>query len=274
MSRIKKQHYVPQFYLKYFTDAQRNIHAFDLIKQEQFVTTTANIAHDRSFYDYKPFEEFIGMEQAIEHAFANTEGEAAEFFRKLIDTIDTNTLSSLTRDDYKQLADFITTQERRTPEARKHLAEIARSYGQELEIDIQFQQAHLLFHKDVLKFVEDWCDRYWIFWRNKTEHNFYTSDHPVVHFWHKDQNCDELFFPISPRYGVSILFRDNLSQDAKNRNVYELSDPEEVRHYNFLVVTQCNRQVYSVDNDFGYAKELVKLNPTLTDPNRPRFLNI
>ncbi|SHG47147.1 Protein of unknown function [Chryseolinea serpens] len=273
MSRIKKQHFVPQFYLKHFVDAQSNIHAFDIVKQKQFVTTTVNIAHDRSFYDYKPLEEFIGVEQAIEHAFANTEGEAAEFFRKLISTLDTNNLSSLTRDDYRELADFITTQERRTPQAQRQIGEIAKSAGQELENDIQFQQAYLLLHEDVLKVVEDWCDRYWIFWRNNTPLNFYTSDHPVVRYGHKDQKHEEIFFPITPRYGVSILFWDALRQRAENRTVYELSDPEEVKRYNFLMTTQCNRQIYSAKNDFAYAKELLKLNPTLTDPNRPRFLN-
>lgn len=275
MNRVKRQHFVPQFYLKYFIDAQSNIHAFDIVEQKQFATTTANIANDRSFYDNKPLEEFIGVEQAIEHAFANTEALAAEFFRKLVSTLDTDSLSSLTRDDYRQLADFITTQERRTPEARRLMEEIAKRTGQELVNDIQFQQAYLLLHKDVLKVVEDWCDRYWIFWKNKTESNFYTSDHPVVRHWHKEQKFEELFFPITPKYGVSILFRDDLQQLAENRNVRELTEPEEVKkHYNFLMVTQCNRQVYSMDNDFGYAKELVKLNPTLTNPDRPRFLNI
>ncbi len=274
MSKVNKQHFVPQFYLKYFIDAQSNIYAFDIVEQKQFVTTTVNIAHDRLFYDYEPLEEFIGMEQGIEHALANSEGKAAEFFRKLIATLDTNNLSSLTRDDYRQLADFITTQERRTPETRRHIAEIAKKAGQELKNDIQFQQAYLLLHEDVLKVVEDWCDRYWIFWRNKTECNFYTSDHPIVRYWHKDQKRDELFFPITPKYGVSILFQDGLQQHAENRSVSELSDPEEVKkHYNFLMVTQCNRQVYSAENDFRFAKELIKLNPVLTDPNRPRFLN-
>lgn len=274
MSKVKKQHFVPQFYLKYFTGAQGNIYAFDIVEQKQFVTTTTNIAHVRSFYDYKPLEEFIGMEQAIEHAFANTEGRAAEFFKKLIAILDADDLSSLSRDDYRQLADFITTQERRTPEARRLIAEIAKRTGQELD-DIQFEQKYLLLHKDVLKVVDDWCDRYWIFWRNRTECNFYTSDHPVVRHCHKDQKCEELFFPITPRYGVSILFRDDLRQRADTRTVRELTDPEEVKkHYNFLIVTQCNRQVYSVDNDLGYAKELVKLNPTLTDPSRLRFLNV
>jgi hypothetical protein len=274
MSRVKKQHFVPQFYLKYFIDERSNIHAFDIVAQKQFVTTTANIAHDRSFYDNKPLEEFLGAEQAIEHAFSNTEAKAAEFFRKLISTLDANNLSSLAREDYRQLADFITTQERRTPEARRQIEEIAKSAGHELETNLQFQQAYLLLHKDVLKVVEDWCDRHWIFWRNKTEYNFYTSDHPIVRHWHKDQKCEELFFPITPRYGVSILFRDALRQQAENRNVYELSDPEEIKRFNFLMTTQCNRQVYSAKNDFAYAMELLKLNPTLTDPNRPRFVNI
>ncbi len=275
MNKVKKQHFVPQFYLKYFMDARSNIYAFDIVKQKQFVTTTANIAHDRSFYDNKSLEEFIGMEQAIEHALANTEAKWAGFFRKLIATLDANNLSSLTRDDYKQLADFITTQERRTPEARRMIADIAKIACEELDNDIQFQQAYLLLHEDVLKVVEDWCDRYWIFWRNNTECSFYTSDHPVVRHWHKDQRCEELFFPITPRYGVSILFQDDLRQHAEDRNIRELSDLEKVkRHYNFLIVTQCNRQVYSSGNNFDFAVELVKLNPTLTDPTRPRFLNI
>lgn len=274
MNRVKKQHFVPQFYLKYFINAQSKIHVFDIVDQKQFITATANIAQDRSFYDYKLLEEFIGREQVIEHTLANTEAKWADFFRMLIAILDSNNLSSLTRDDYRQLADFITTQERRTPETRKQIDEIAKRNGQELEKDIQFQQTYLLLHKDVPKVVEDWCDRYWIFWRNKTNCNFYTSDHPVVSYWNKDQKCDELFFPITPRYGVSILFKDNLQQHIENRNVRELSDPEEVKHYNFLIVTQCNRQVYSVENDFVYARKLVKLNPMLTDPNRQRFLNI
>jgi hypothetical protein len=273
MSRVKKQHFVPQFYLKYFIDGQSNVHVFDTVKQKQFVTTAANIAHDRSFYDYKSLEEFIGVEQAIEHAFANTEAKAANFFRKLIAILKANNLSSLTRDDYRELADFITTQQRRTPEARRQMEETAKSADQESEDDIQFQQAYMLLHKDVLKVVEDWCDRYWIFWRNNTNLNFYTSDHPVVRYWHKDQKRDELFFPITPKYGVSILFREDLRQRAESRIAYDLSNPEEVKHYNFLMVTQCNRQVYSAENDFTYARELIKLNPTLTDPNRPRFLN-
>jgi hypothetical protein len=276
MNRVKKQHYVPQFYLKYFIDANSNIHVFDTVNEKRFATTTANIAHDRLFYDNKPLEKFIGVKQVIEHALANTEAKAADFFRKLIAILEANNLGSLTRDDYRKLADFITTQERRTPEAQTRMKEIAKRANQELENDIQFQQAYLLLHEDVLKVAEDWCDRYWIFWRNETNLHFYTSDHPVVRYWHKDQQREELFFPITPKYGVSILFREDLRQRAESRILYDLSDPEEVKHFNFLMVTQCNRQVYSAstENDFAYARELIMLNPTLTDPDRPRFLNI
>ena len=272
MSKVKKQHFVPQFYLKYFLDARSNIYVFDILNQKQFPTTTANIAHERSFYDYKPFEEFLGQEQAIERAFSNMESKAAEFFRKLIALLEAKKLSVLTRDDYRELADFMTTQERRTPETQKQIEGIVKSMGHELEYDIQFEQLNLLFHKDVPNVIEDWCDQYWIFWQNKTKHNFYTSDHPVVRNWYKDQKCEELFFPITPKYGVSILFRNDLRQPAENRNVIELIDPEVVKHYNFLMVTQCNRQVYSAENDFRYAKKLIHLNPALTDPNRKRFL--
>ncbi len=163
MSKVKKQHFVPQFYLKYFLDAQSNIYVFDILNQKQFSTTTANIAHEKLFYDYKPLEEFVGQEQALERALANMESGAAEYFKKLIALLETNNISSLTRDDYRKLANFITTQERRTPETLKQIDGIVKSMGHQLEYDIQFEQINLLFHEEVSKVVEDWCDRYWIF---------------------------------------------------------------------------------------------------------------
>jgi hypothetical protein len=274
MNRTKKQHFVPQFYLRYFTDTQGKIHAFDITNQSQFATTPGNVAHERSFYDDAALEEFVGKPQFTESVFANTEAEAADFFRKLIAMLDANNLSSLSRDDYRQLADHIITQERRTLEARRHIAEIAKMAGEKLENDIQFQQEYLLFHKDVLKEIEYMCDRHWIFWRNKTNDNFYTSDHPVVRYWYKEDKCQEFFFPITPMYGVSILVRDDLRQQPEDRIIKELNDPERVRQFNFLLVTQCNRQVFSAKDDFRLAEELIKMNPTLTEPNRPRFLNI
>jgi hypothetical protein len=273
MSKVKRQHFVPQFYLRYFTNSKKNIFAFDITNQQKFATTTANVAHDRLLYDNKVLEDFVGTPQFIERVFANTEAKAAEFFRELIATLDANKVSSLTRDDYRQLADHITTQERRTLEARRHIADIAKMTGEELRNDIQFEQEYLLFHKDVLKVIEYWCDKHWIFWRNRTNDGFYTSDHPVVRYWHKGEKCDELFFPITPKYGVSILVRDDLRQRLEDRVIKELNDPEEVRRFNFLIITQCNRQVFSAKDDFGLAEELIKLNPILTDPNRPRFLN-
>jgi len=89
---------------------------------------------------------------------------------------------------------------------------------------------------------------------------------------HEEQKCEEIFFPITPKYALSIFFKDGLGQQADNRNVRELIDPEEVKHYNFLMVTQCNRQIYSAENDFRFAKKLIHLNPGLTDPKKQRFV--
>jgi len=68
----------------------------------------------------------------------------------------------------------------------------------------QFQQVYGLLNSGVLRDIEDLCDRYWIFWSNKTKHNFYTSDHPVIGYLHTEK-AYEIYFPTTPRYSVSIL---------------------------------------------------------------------
>lgn len=60
MSKVKKQHFVPRFYLNNFTDSESNIYAFDMIRVESFRSTVDNIAHQKYFYDYEPLDQFIG----------------------------------------------------------------------------------------------------------------------------------------------------------------------------------------------------------------------
>jgi hypothetical protein len=130
MSKVKKQHFVPQFYLENFTNSKNNLYAFDKVNGESFCTTTVNIAHEKFFYDYEPFDKFIGREQALEKALAKFEAESAKVLKKLVAGLTANDISDFTKEDYKQLADYILTQQKRTPEHRvkgSHLAIEAES---------------------------------------------------------------------------------------------------------------------------------------------------
>lgn len=292
MSKVKKQHFVPRFYLENFTDSKNNIYAFDIIKGESFATTTDNIAHKKFFYDYEPFDKFVGRDQVIEKALAKFEAESAVILRKLVAGLKANDISEFASDDYKQLADYIITQQKRTPENRIKGIQLAIETERQLrakgasdefikeagfeadKYDPRFQQIYGLLNSGALHDIEDLCDRYWVFWSNMTKHNFYTSDHPVIGHLHTDRDWQgyEIYFPITPKYSVSILIKSQFHHaTANHRKIVTLEDPEHVKFYNSLVLTRCSRQIYSAENDFRLAKKIVKETPSLTDPNRQRI---
>jgi hypothetical protein len=292
MSKVKNQHFVSRFYLENFTDSKNRIYAFDIIKGESFGTSTENIANQKYFYDYEPLDQFVGREQVIEKALANSEAEQSMVFRKLVAGLKANDVSSLTKEDYSKLADYIVTQQMRTPETRikgNHMAKEAerqlRAKGASEEFikekgleadkyDPQFQQVYGLLHSSALDVIEDLCNRYWVFWSNKTKHNFYTSDHPVVGYLHNEKDF-EIYFPITPRYSVSILVKDHFpDMAAKHQKIIELNNPENIKFYNIRMLEQCNRQIYNSENDFRLAKKIVKETPSLRDPDRQRIVQM
>jgi|GEM_PF-6523850 len=288
MTKVKKQHFVPQFYLKNFTDSRHRIYAFDIINGASFITSTENIAHQKYFYDYEPLDQFTGVEQVVEKALAGSESKAAEVLRKLRARLEANDLNSFTKSDYRELADHILTQHKRTLEhrilttqlvekakvlkAKEASDEVIKQLNHEAETyDPQFQQIYGLLSSQVLNDIEGLSDQYWIFWSNKTQHNFYTSDHPVVGHFDTDERF-EIYFPITPKFSVSILVKDHFPHVAfRHLKINELRDPEPVEFYNKVILMNCSRQVYSAENDFGLAEKIIKETPSLRDPNRRRI---
>src|SRR6188768_3966020 len=289
MSKVKNQHFVSRFYLENFTDSKNRIYAFDIIKGKSFITSTENIANQKYFYDYEPLDQFIGREQAIEKALANSEAEQSVVFRKLVAGLKANDVSVLTKEDYWRLADYIVTQQLRTPETRIKGIQMAKEAERQLRAkgasddfikeqgleadryDPQFQQVYGLLHSSALRVIEDLCNRYWVFWSNKTKHNFYTSDHPVVGYLH-NEIAFEIYFPITPKHSVSLFIKDQFPNFVANhQKVNELLDSENVKFYNSLILAQCNRQIYNAENDFRLAKKIVEETPSLRDPNRQRY---
>jgi hypothetical protein len=51
MVRLKKQHYVPQGYLRGFTDEDGHLFAFDKVTSKVFNTNPLNVAAEQGFYD-------------------------------------------------------------------------------------------------------------------------------------------------------------------------------------------------------------------------------
>lgn len=84
----KKQHYIPQFYLKRFTDESGYLHIYDFDKQRYFKSVPKEFGYERYLYETrlsKPNrmgEQFL-FTNDIENIFAKYEGKFDAFLKKL-----------------------------------------------------------------------------------------------------------------------------------------------------------------------------------------------
>lgn len=85
----KKQHYVPQFYLKNFTSDDNKLWVFDRVKKEYYRNAPKDICFEKFLYE-TPWEDAnpkLGkyvLENQIEDYFAEKEGEYSSLLKKII----------------------------------------------------------------------------------------------------------------------------------------------------------------------------------------------
>ena len=230
----QKQHFVPRVYLENFTNSNGKISAFDIQQSNSFTTTVDKVAHKRFFYDFEPLDEFAGQ-QLIEKTLSQFEGDSVKMFRSMISQLENGDLSKHTPQERALLAKFIFIQQIRTVEFRMIAEQMAENLEQQLlakgasqefidskglrasQFGSKFLQLYALLNPEMEQRIGELWDRNWIYWHNTTEHNFYTSDHPVVGY--------------------------------------------------ILTLNNCNRQIFSSENDFRLAKEIVKSRPEMSNPN-------
>lgn len=85
----RKQHYVPQFYLKQFADEKGKIYAYDYNEKKLIHVLPKNICAKRFLYEtqWKNANENLGkfvFENVIENIFQEYEGEFSALIKKLI----------------------------------------------------------------------------------------------------------------------------------------------------------------------------------------------
>jgi hypothetical protein len=123
----KKQHFVPQFYLRGFTHDARREHLFffDKTNQTSRPCNVEDIAQKRFFYDIAP--EFLGPnadEQMVENFLDDVEGVCAPV---LADILRNAEATGLTDNHIDAMAFFIVFQIWRTPEIRERMDALFRT---------------------------------------------------------------------------------------------------------------------------------------------------
>ncbi|MEV4991594.1 DUF4238 domain-containing protein [Pseudarthrobacter sp. LMD1-1-1.1] len=114
----RKHHTVPQFYLKGFATASRQIGTVQLPGTKRFVQSTSKASAHTDFYAVPGHEEGPDV---FEKGLSRVEGEAARVIRRITE----EHVWPLSPEDRELLAAFLTLQFLRGPEQRRHMEEMS-----------------------------------------------------------------------------------------------------------------------------------------------------
>lgn len=285
MKKVKKQHYVPQFYLKRFTKDGNSLFVFDKIEKRIFETNMINVANERYFYDITWHGDLSTLDtQLIEKELARIETLFSENIELLLAEVEKR--KNFAKTDMSTLGNFIVIQWLRTKNFRTAYIEdwkkmIKGELNKELkarnikiseneyEIRIKedFQKVmhnHIIFNWNFLfKVLNLIKNHIWFIGINNTSINFITSDNPVVKKPHLTSDGIaskgiEIALPLSLRY-ILILwersyFKDFINLDCKAKYL----SISKVKYYNNLQLQQSYRQVFSHINNLDNCINGVK----------------
>jgi hypothetical protein len=289
MSKVKREHYVPQSYLRGFTENGKQLFVFDKSTKKTFYTSVSRIASEGYFYD-------LSESQDIEKALAKLDGIYPHWRDSIIKTVENG--ERITLEHQAKLAFFIAMQVRRTRWFRNFNITIAEQveevlikmsdycdekFGVPLKPDASLSEYLAPNKEEMAKLAQIQSMRsfstmhnlmqilvhhIWIVGVNQTTQPFYTSDNPVVKWPHKQHPIltysglqsegIEIAFPLNSRYMLALLertFHANLAAlDCDSMPINE----DGVVYYNGLQIAGSYRWLYCSSDSFGLAKEICR----------------
>jgi len=139
LSKVKRQHYVPQFLLKKFSNQDEKIHVFERNKGFSHIASSQNVACQR-YYNAETLESGDIDTQSIEKRLSEIEGAGSVVMELLLSG------SPLTSEQREDFAIFLTSQDFRSPRKRQDYA------------DLLLAIAHKKFPKHTISSVENYIE--------------------------------------------------------------------------------------------------------------------
>jgi hypothetical protein len=127
--------------------------------------------------------------------------------------------------------------------------------------------------QDSLEFATLLLNKQWILVKNNTNILFLTSDNPCVRSNVLEDNIGidisgfQLYTPLKPDL---LLLMTNPIQHGPNLGSMFDAPVAFVDHANSLQIIQSQSRLYSQNNDFTFAQNLIRQRPELKNPERPR----
>jgi Protein of unknown function (DUF4238) len=296
MPEKKKQHYVPRFYLKSFSDnSGKTINLFNLERKQSIRgASLKNQCYEKYFY---------GEEPEIENSLGKIEGIAAKIIR---DIISENDIPKRFSSQHNAILSFILLQYARTKYSEESEIEMTNKLvnsiiekdprfmnNKDNDIKISMKNAIINKLKSMAQSIPIAWDLHFMLLVNKTRTNFITSDNPVVFY---NQACEravgisntglaskglQIFFPLSPKH-LLIFFDSQVYQPIKNNNsdsyITSIQDVVQLNDLQWLnslknIYYDCNQKDLEILNEFEKNitrknPEKVSFNEYLSEPNK------
>ena len=256
MAESKKQHYVPQFYLRNFSKDGKTIGCAYLEAEKPTVIEAAPI-RSQAAEDY-----FYTNKTQLETAFSKIEGEAREIIYKIV--ISDNVSIDCAAEDF--LKQYILFQHVRTPYLANHFeSEINKMFNcingtEDGKQRVQLNGKQVFVLNAVLPEVHKTAKRFHlIVLDNQTEMPFITSPEPAVFFnpYQKKRKRfmggvetygGMFFLPLSAKKAIILYDRKAYKVKEKETVSCSLSDVCNLNAQIFITMNLSNTNVFYYDN--------------------------
>jgi hypothetical protein len=146
-----KQHYIPQFHLRKFTDENEELHVYDIYRERQYKIAVRKESYKKFFYDVRSdlLQKLLGIHNGYDELVDDKirtlhEEPVARAFNELITLLNQSTLQGITigKEVKDKIHQYIVIQRIRTPEFRQRIRYMVRNFVINYGIDLERDQLH------------------------------------------------------------------------------------------------------------------------------------
>lgn len=257
----KNEHYIPQFYLKNFTEDNEHIYQYDVQSENKTgkPVPIKSICYKKDLYEFKNETGELICQNIIEDKLSCFEGDFAKVLRSIIDKSqyekNYETLSFLKTNEKLMLMFFISTIILRNPKTITAVKDtvvetLGNQINDNLANNIALQnclpiyktldqnERNLLNH--MRKAIDDMSFQIVV----SSEERIYTSDSPVILLGDNQTNKpNNVILPISPKIVLVMKKYEKTKFGLTNRLVR--LESKDIDFLNAIIVTHCQRWIYS-----------------------------
>jgi hypothetical protein len=289
MSEPKVHHYVPQFYLRRFADADGRLWVWDRDRDRTFAAAPSSIASESNFYLLPELAGFGHDPLTLEKQFSGLESDMSAMSGQWLELIragkalDRIPIPKINRELASQfmVLQFLRTADTRSLLTRYAAADIAQAAAPSSYV--RSLHAEVLWDKDLVdSFRQQFESSTWVFAKNETGTPYVTSDNPLAFRTSNNRQWTKAAMLNSDSYAVYPLAPDVVLYCYPRRGRWNgktveqfdcrispvLTTSEMIVNENSAQVFMASRFVVSNNSDFTEERRFAKT--VSTDAYAPR----